>query len=191
MVIVGLGNPGERYRHTLHNVGFKVVDEIAYRRSWSWKHVGQFKAEIAKGSLGERNYHLLKPTTYMNLSGEAVRSYLDYHQLGIEQLIVVVDDADLPPGELRLRPFGGTGGHNGLKSVVHELHTNEFKRLKIGIGRSTLVEMSLADYVLAPQSQEVWAPLSTSIERAKNLLEQLASETFDAVMNTANKPLAN
>lgn len=184
VVIVGLGNPGTRYAESLHNVGFKVVDQLAKQEGWLWKKESRFLAEVAKGRVGDVNYHLLKPYTYMNLSGEAVKGYLDYYRMSPEQLVVIVDDADLLTGELRLKPFGGSGGHNGIKSIEKEIGTQNFKRLRIGIGRDR--ELPLAEYVLAAVDAETWKRLEGAIFSACELLKQLAKENFEAVMKTAN-----
>lgn len=186
VVIVGLGNPGERYCQTLHNVGFKVVDELASKNGWLWKTAKEFQTQVAKGMLSQTTYHLLKPQTYMNLSGMAVRSYLAYYQIPAANLLVVVDDADLPFGHMRMRPFGGSGGQKGLENIKKELLTDQFKRLKMGIGRPSHLGVSLADFVLTPQANERWDELKPSIAKAVLLLEKLASQPFDTVMNEAN-----
>ena len=189
-MIVGLGNPGPRYKQTLHNVGFKVVEKLAARHEWSWKFEDRFDAEVTRGKLGEMTYHLLKPETFMNLSGEAVQEYLRYFGFHPSQLIAVLDDADLPTGELRLRPFGGSGGHNGLKSLAQELSTGEFKRLRFGIGRPKS-GIDLADYVLMHQEESLWEQLDPALERAASVLESLANETFENVMKAAHTKAAN
>jgi peptidyl-tRNA hydrolase, PTH1 family len=186
IVIVGLGNPGERYCQTLHNMGFKVVDELAGKHGWPWKYEKHFQAQVAKGVIAHAAYHLLKPETYMNLSGEAVRSYLTYYQIPAEKILVVVDDADLPLGHLRMRPFGGSGGQRGLENIKKELLTDQFKRMKLGIGRPIQPDISLADFVLTPQSGAVWTHLQPTIAQAASLIERLAILPFDVVMNEAN-----
>lgn len=187
-MIVGLGNPGPRYQQTLHNVGFKVVERLADRLGAVWKFEERFQAEVLKKDL----YHLLKPETFMNLSGVAVRDYLKYYQLSFDRLVVVADDADLLFGEIRLRPFGGSGGHNGLKSIAKELATHQFKRLRFGIGRpESETAMSLADYVLMRQDTSVWDSLDPAIDKAASLLERAAKEPFENVMKAANTRAAN
>lgn len=185
-MIVGLGNPGERYSQTLHNVGFKVVDQLASKHGWLWKKDKQFQTQIAKGVIFQTTYHLLKPETYMNLSGEAVRGYLAYYQIPAEKIIVVVDDADLPFGHLRMRPFGGSGGQKGLENIKKELLTDQFKRMKLGIGRPSYPGVSLADFVLTPQGPERWDALRPTVMQAVSLLEKLADLPFDIVMSEAN-----
>lgn len=183
---MGLGNPGERYSQTLHNVGFKVVDELAGKQGWPWKAVKEFQTQVAKGVIGAVTYHLLKPQTYMNLSGEAVRSYLAYYQIPADKILVVVDDADLPFGALRMKPFGGSGGQKGLENIKKELLTDQFKRMKLGIGRSPYLGVSLADFVLTPQNAAIWTQLQPTIVQAVSLIESLAALPFDVVMNEAN-----
>lgn len=185
-MIVGLGNPGERYCKTLHNVGFKVVDELAAKRGWPWKLQSEFQALVAKGTILNGAYHLLKPQTYMNLSGESVRSYLAYYRIPIKNILVVVDDADLPFGHLRIKPFGGSGGQKGLQNIKKELLTDQFRRMKLGIGRSSHPGVTLADFVLTPQSEKVWEKLQPTITEAVLLLEKLTSMPFDALMSEAN-----
>lgn len=186
IVIVGLGNPGERYSQTLHNVGFKVVDELAKKHGWLWKTAVEFRAQVAKGIILQTAYHLLKPQTYMNLSGEAVREYLAYYQIPAEKILIVVDDADLPFGHLRMKPFGGSGGQKGLQNIKKELLTDQFKRLKMGIGRPSYPGVTLADYVLTPQTNEKWEEFKPALTKAVLLLEKLAELPFDVVMNEAN-----
>jgi PTH1 family peptidyl-tRNA hydrolase len=183
---VGLGNPGPRYKQTLHNVGFKVVEKLAEQRGWHWKFEERFQGEVARGEYLNCTLHLLRPETFMNLSGEAVKAYLKYFQLDASHVIVVADDADLNIGEIRLKPFGGSGGHNGLKSLEKELLTGNFKRVRFGIGRPMIASMGLADYVLMQQGQPVWDLLEPAISKAVSLLEQLAVKPFENVMKDAN-----
>lgn len=171
VVVVGLGNPGFRYENSLHNVGFKVVERLAAKRKWPWKEEGRHQALIAKGDEGGFTYHLLKPLTFMNLSGEAVRSYLSWTKLPVESLIIVVDDADLPLGTVRVRDSGGDGGHNGLKSVKHELGTDQYKRVRIGIGRDPI--LPLADFVLKHQDETFWSSFNPALDQAVNVIEEM------------------
>jgi len=133
-LVVGLGNPGERYRGTRHNVGFMVVDRLALDAGCSFRAQTLFHGLIAECSNGQGRVRLLKPETYVNRSGQAVRATLDWFGLPLESLLVIVDDMDLPLGRLRLRREGGAGGHNGLKSLIEHLGSQSFLRLRIGIG---------------------------------------------------------
>jgi PTH1 family peptidyl-tRNA hydrolase len=133
-VIVGLGNPGREYASTRHNLGFMVVDEIARRLS-AGETRRRFRSELAEGFDGGEKLVLVKPQTYMNLSGSAVRETANWYKIPSNEILVVVDDIDLPFGTIRMRPGGGSGGHNGLKSIIADLGTDEFPRLRLGIGR--------------------------------------------------------
>ena len=187
---MGLGNPGSKYKHTLHNVGFKIVEKFAERHGWLWKLEARFQAEVTRGKCEGITYHLLKPETFMNLSGVAVKEYLRYFNFGSHLVVVVADDADLPFGEIRLKPFGGSGGHNGFKSIERELLTNQFKRLRFGIGRPSMA-ISLADFVLMAQDQDTWQKLDPAIEKVVSLLEKIANEPFENVMKAVNTKAAN
>ena len=133
-LVVGLGNPGEKYAATRHNVGFMALELLTSREGSRFKAMSRLQADLADVGSGGDRLRLLMPTTYMNESGRSIRAALDWFDLGIHQLIVLVDDMDLPLGRLRLRAGGGAGGHNGLKSTIQHLGTQEFARLRIGIG---------------------------------------------------------
>ena len=148
--IIGLGNPGKSYEKTRHNIGFMVLDAIAKELKIDFK--SKFKAEIAQINHQGKALLLVKPQTYMNLSGESVRLIKDYYKLNDDDLLVVYDDLDLPVGKLRLREKGSSGGHNGIKSIHQHLGHSEFKRLRIGIDNNKLIPT--ADYVLGKFSAE-------------------------------------
>jgi PTH1 family peptidyl-tRNA hydrolase len=133
-IVVGLGNPGREYAATRHNLGFMVVDELA-RRLVASERRNRFRSDLVEVFDAGEKVVLLKPRTYMNLSGSAVREALNWYKMSVEDFIVVVDDIDLPFGSIRLRARGGSGGHNGLKSIIAELGTDTFSRMRIGIGR--------------------------------------------------------
>jgi peptidyl-tRNA hydrolase, PTH1 family len=145
-LITGLGNPGPEYRHNRHNIGFMVVDALAEARQISIRRV-EFRALIGKGSYDDERLILAKPQTYMNNSGQAVGSLIRFYKIPLERLLVVHDDLDLPFGTLRLRPMGGTGGQRGMESIVSQLGTRDFARLRMGIGRPP-GRMDPSDYVL-------------------------------------------
>lgn len=151
-LIVGLGNHGEKYARTRHNVGFRVVECIAQLHQVEFQLKKDLKGEIARIQIDGKTVTLLKPTTFMNLSGEAVRKTLDYFKIGREKLLVITDDVDLPMGQLRVRSSGSSGGHNGLKSIEALLSSKDYYRLKVGVGRDLQIE--LADYVLGKFSAE-------------------------------------
>ena len=133
-LVVGLGNPGEKYASTRHNVGFMALELLTTREGGRFKAMSKLQGDLADVGSGCARLRLLMPQTYMNDSGRSIRAALDWFDLGIDQLIVLVDDMDLPLGRLRLRARGGAGGHNGLKSTIQHLGTQEFARLRIGIG---------------------------------------------------------
>ena len=133
-LVVGLGNPGEKYASTRHNVGFMALELLTSREGGRFKAMPKLQGDLADVGSGATRLRLLMPQTYMNDSGRSIRAALDWFDLGIDQLIVLVDDMDLPLGRLRLRAQGGAGGHNGLKSTIQHLGTQEFARLRIGIG---------------------------------------------------------
>ena len=201
-LIVGLGNPGREYRETRHNVGFMVVDEIARRYQLTWamapsqvpdamiakRHAGSATA----GSVTAGNAApllLVKPLTFMNRSGDAVAALARYYDIASEDLLVVVDEVDLPFGRLRARPRGSAGTHNGLKSLVARLGTQEFPRLRLGVGRGD-ARRDLADHVLSTFESGERAELETFIARAADAAEMFAATDIGTVMNAYNKDVA-
>ena len=146
LLIVGLGNPGPQYEMTRHNLGYLVVQAFARQLGWSLKEDRRFNAKVAKGVAGDHALHLLLPLTYMNLSGNALRRYLDYFKIALGHFIIITDDIALPFSQMRLRSMGSAGGHNGLKSIEACLGTSHYKRLRMGIGHPG--EKMLANYVL-------------------------------------------
>lgn len=146
--IVGLGNPGRKYEKTRHNIGFTVIDELASRFQTKLDQTKN-NAAYTIVTIGNEKVMLMKPQTYMNLSGEAVRPLMDYYKIDIQDVLVVYDDLDLPVGKLRLRETGGHGGHNGIRSLIQHLGTKDFKKLRIGVGRPTNAQ-PIVDYVLQP-----------------------------------------
>lgn len=183
-LIVGLGNPGERYRGTRHNVGFAVIDELARRRSATFEGA-PVDALIAKVRDLAGGSMLGKPTTFMNLSGTAVAGLVRYFRIELPDVLVVVDDVNLPLGRLRARVRGSDGGHNGLKSIVEHLGTEEFARLRIGVGRG---ERELADYVTSRFGRDEQEMVSRMIERGADAAEMFATEGIAQVMNRFNAP---
>lgn len=184
-VIVGLGNPGMRYAQTRHNVGFWVVDQLA--ETWGVRiEKEKWQSEIGEARIQGEKVILMKPLTYMNLSGQAVRPALDWLKSGVENLLVIYDDLDLAPGQIRLREKGGSGGHNGVKSLIQYLGTENFKRIKVGIGRP-LPPMAVVDYVLGrfTSEQEEW--VADSVERSVAAVDAWLGLPFPEVMNRFNK----
>jgi len=182
-LIVGLGNPGREYEHTRHNVGFQVAEELAHRYRVTLKSHAKWKAKAAKiAEIGD-GVLLAEPTTFMNLSGWAVREIAGFHKLAPSDLLIVVDDADLPLGRLRLRTSGSAGGHNGLKSIIQELGTIEFPRLRVGVGRQP---GELKNHVLGRFSDEEKTQIDAAVKRAADAAELFAKEDILAAMNRFN-----
>jgi PTH1 family peptidyl-tRNA hydrolase len=148
-LIVGLGNPGRAYAGTRHNAGYMVVDRLAARWKAAWKAERKFNAHVARVERNEKKLFLCRPDTLMNSSGEVVGPLAAYYQAPLERLLVVVDEADLPLGQIRLRPRGSAGGHHGLQSVLQHLGGQDFPRLRVGIGRESPESREIHDYVLA------------------------------------------
>lgn len=169
---------------TRHNMGYLVVQKLAHRLGWSLKEDRRFNARVAKGGKDHHMIHLMLPLTYMNLSGNAVRRYVDYFKLPLTSLIIVTDDIALSFGQLRLRNMGSAGGHNGLKSIEACLGTTHYKRLRMGIGHPG--EKMLANYVLESFSHTEQQELPTFIDRGVEVLQRLLKESFSHVMTSVN-----
>ena len=181
-IIAGLGNPGERYDATRHNAGFWTVDELARRRGVKIKKIKFHGVYAAAGNL-----LLLKPQTFMNLSGQAVRDAASFYKLPPERVIVIHDDAALPPGKLRLRAGGSDGGHNGLKDILYHLQSDRFPRVKIGIG-SPPPEIPMTDWVTAFVPPPDLNALRDAVPRAADAAECILSKGIEAAMNLFNAP---
>lgn len=182
--IVGLGNPGSRYEATRHNVGFMVIDELA--RRWNIQvNQSKCKALIGEGHIAGVKVALIKPMTYMNLSGEAVRAYIDYYKLSVEDGIVVYDDMDTEIGKLRLRYQGSAGGHNGIKSLIAHLNTQTFNRVRMGISRPA-PGVPIVDYVLDRFMKSEQDALQHMIAKACDALEYQLTHKFEDAMGKFN-----
>jgi PTH1 family peptidyl-tRNA hydrolase len=181
-VIVGLGNPGPRYKDTRHNVGFQTLEELA-RRHPVQRQESRFDAIIAHLQIKQEKVFLLKPLTYMNLSGKAVRALIAYYKIDLKDIIVIYDDLDLPVGNLRIRSAGGTGGHRGMTSLVENLGTREFARIRIGIGRPP---HEAIDWVLGRFSPEEKPLISNAVARAADAVETWIANGIEKAMNEYN-----
>jgi PTH1 family peptidyl-tRNA hydrolase len=185
-LIVGLGNPGREYRDTRHNVGFLVADEMARRHQLSFAMApSQVPDAMVAKRYGATPLLLAKPLTFMNRSGDAVAALVRYYDVAVGDVLVVLDEAALPFGKLRVRARGSAGGHNGLKSIVDRLGTTDIARLRLGVGRGD-PRRDLADYVLAGFEAGERAELEGFIARAADAAEMFAVENIEAVMNRYN-----
>jgi PTH1 family peptidyl-tRNA hydrolase len=183
-LIVGLGNPGREYELTRHNIGFMAIDELAKRWNISLNEQ-KFKGVFGAGFVNGEKVILLKPLTYMNLSGESIRSLMDYYKIDVEDFVVMYDDLDIPVGKLRLRMKGSAGGHNGVKSTISHLGTQEFQRIRMGIDRPKN-GMKVVDYVLGRFTSEEIPNVNHSIEKAADACEEWLNKPFLQIMNTFN-----
>lgn len=185
-LLIGLGNPGKNYENTRHNIGFQVIDELAKR--WQAPAFQQkFNGQFTTVHTAEGKVILLKPMTYMNLSGECVRPLADYFEVNDEEIVVLYDDLDLPAGKIRLRQKGSAGGHNGMKSLIAHLGTSEFNRIRIGVDRPT-GGMKVADYVLSPFSKDEQPLIQDAIQKSADACEEWTTKKkpFLEVMNKFN-----
>lgn len=183
-LIVGLGNPGRKYEKTRHNCGFMVVDELARQLNIPVDQ-NKFQGLYGKGKVGGEDVVLLKPQTYMNLSGDSMIHFMNYFKIPVEDIIVVYDDLDLPVGKIRLRTKGSPGGHNGIKSIVGHLKTQNFNRIRVGIDRDKFIPV--VDYVLGKFTKEQEPPLQESIALASAALKLSIQEDFTKAMNQFNQ----
>ncbi|MFC4323934.1 aminoacyl-tRNA hydrolase [Litchfieldia salsa] len=182
--IVGLGNPGKQYEETRHNIGFKVIDELSNSLEISLDQA-KHKGIYGIGNIAGTKVLLLKPLTYMNLSGESIRAIMDYYDIAIEELLVIYDDLDLPIGKIRIRTKGSAGGHNGIKSTIAHLGTQEFNRIRIGIDRPKN-GMKVPDYVLGRFLPEEAQDVRDSVMKSASACEKWLNTPFLQVMNEYN-----
>lgn len=184
-VVVGLGNPGPEYERTPHNMGFLVVDRLADRLGCRLRMNARFHARVGSAVHAGEELILVQPQTYMNESGRAVGAVLQYRKLGPADLLVVVDDADIPLGALRLRKQGGTGGHRGLASIGTVLGTMDYGRLRVGIGRGA-DRADLVEHVLGAFRREEWPEALKAVETASDAVLEVVEYGMDAAMNRFN-----
>lgn len=182
-LVAGLGNPGREYENTRHNVGFMVADELVRRDGATFVRDGTWKAFVAR--VGK--FALMKPLTFMNLSGESVGAFSRFHKLEPTDVLIVLDDVALPLGRLRLRRGGSPGGHNGLESVIAHLGTSDVPRLRVGIGAAG--QSPLTDHVLGRFSKSEAEPLAEAITTAADAVEYLAEHGIERAMNRFNQPV--
>ncbi len=184
-LVIGLGNPGPQYEHTRHNAGFRVVDKLATKLEWKWSE-RRGRAVLASGTIGTEKVILAKPLTFMNLSGEAVGELVRWYKLPPEDVLIVYDDLDLPVGKVRLRSKGSAAGHNGLENIILHLHTNQFPRLRVGIGRPSNRRMDTIDYVLGVPQGDERILLDTGEDRAVEAVQMAITQGIGTTMNLVN-----
>ena len=184
-IVVFLGNPGDKYENTRHNVGFMTADALGEKLNKPIQRL-KFKALTNVVEYGGCRVLLMKPTTYMNLSGEAVGEAGMFYKLPPERVLVVSDDVSLPVGKIRLRRNGTAGGHNGLRSIIGQLHSDQFPRLKIGVGAKPHPDYDMADWVLGRFSKEDRKAIDAAIDRALDAMECLFTQGIDKAMSRYN-----
>ena len=184
-LIAGLGNPGDAYENTRHNIGFQVLDALGERQKKPIQRL-KFKALTNLFTISGEKVLVMKPITYMNLSGEAVRPAADFYKIPPERILVVSDDTALPAGRLRIRKGGSAGGHNGLKSIIQHLGTDQFPRLRVGVGEKPHPDYDMADWVLGRFTGEDRARMDQAVERAADAIECILKEGLDRGMSRFN-----
>ena len=184
-LVVGLGNPGARYESTRHNMGFLALDRLAEREKLRFNKL-RFKAWTAEWKLGEDKVLVMKPQTYMNLSGESVGAAARFYKIPADHILVVSDDIALPVGKLRLRAAGSAGGHNGLKNIIRHLGSDRFPRIKVGVGMPQNAEYDIADWVTGMPMGEEQKILLDALDRAAQAIPAVITLGMDKAMNRFN-----
>ena len=184
-LLVCLGNPGDQYENTRHNVGFMVADELADRAGIPIQKL-KYRALTNTTQLGGQKVLIMKPITYMNLSGEAVRQAVDFYKVPADHVLVVSDDTALAVGRLRIRKGGSAGGHNGLKNIIQHLGTDQFPRVRLGVGEKPHPDYDLADWVLGKFQGEDKKSMEQAVKKAADAIECLLSQGLDKAMNRYN-----
>lgn len=184
-VIVGIGNPGTKYKNNRHNVGFQFLDYFAEKKVLIFK-AAKFDYYYAEGEFSGQPFVLIKPDTYVNLSGSAVLNCINNYNCSLKDIIVVVDDINLELAEIRIRKSGGDGGHNGLNSIIYDLNSIEFPRLRIGIGNN-FNKGSLPDYVLSDFDKDEQMKLKTTFDLSSQLIDSFVEKGFEHMLNTFSR----
>jgi PTH1 family peptidyl-tRNA hydrolase len=184
-LVIGLGNPGAEYERTRHNVGFRVVDKLAAKHGWKWNE-RRSRAVLASGTIGSEKVVLAKPLTFMNLSGQTVGELVRWYKVSPEDVLVVYDELDLPVGKIRLRAEGSAAGHNGLRDIIAHLHTNQFPRLRVGIGHPRSSRIRGRDHVLSAPAGDERILLETGEDRAVDAVELAITQGLERAMNVVN-----
>lgn len=184
--IVGLGNPGAEYARTRHNIGFMAVERFGEKHGADWRNEKKFESRVARVDAAGKRAVLCEPQTYMNVSGRAVGALVDFYRLPLDRLLVVVDDADLPFGELRMRGYGSSGGHHGLESIEERLGTREYARLRMGIGRQRTDVREITGHVLGKFGSADAETLDLMLKRAAAQIERWLDAGIQRAMNEFN-----
>ena len=188
--LIGLGNPGKKYSNSRHNIGFLVLENLAKKYNSDFILKDKLKSSCSELKINDSTFRLFLPNTYMNNSGDAVRAIVDWYKINLDQIFIIVDDKDLPLGKIRFRKKGSSGGHNGLKSIIEKLQTNNFNRIKIGIGSPPLIKgtnnFNTTSYVLGNISLEEKLILDKVYHRVIESLEKLNTQKEEYIVNELN-----
>lgn len=184
-IIAGLGNPGREYDMTRHNIGFEVIDYIAEELGVKVNKL-KFKSLFGETKIGEDKVYLVKPQTYMNLSGDSIREFCSFYKIPPENVIIISDDIALPTGKIRIRTKGSAGGHNGLKSIIYQLNSDNFPRIRIGVGAPKHSDYDLKDFVLGRFTKDEIPVLEEAIIKASKAVEEIIKSGIDRAMNKYN-----
>ena len=184
-LVVGLGNPGTQYESTRHNMGFLAVDKLAQEENFRFSKL-RFKAWTATWEVGGQKVLVMKPQTYMNLSGESVGEAARFYKIPADHVLVISDDVSLPAGKLRIRAGGSAGGHNGLKNIIQHLGTDRFPRIKVGVGSPQQADYDMVDWVIGKPMEEDQRALMEALDRAGEAAKVLISDGIDRAMNRFN-----
>ena len=184
-IVAGLGNPGREYNMTRHNIGFEVIDYIADKHNVRVNKL-KYKSVYGEMNIGGEKVFLVKPQTYMNLSGDSLYDFVHFYKVPIENLIVINDDISLDPGRIRVRAKGSAGGHNGLKSIIYMLQSDEFPRVKMGVGAPPVKEYDLADYVLGRFTKDEIPVMEEAIIKAEKAVMEIIKNGPQSAMNKYN-----
>ena len=183
-LIIGLGNPGKEYENTRHNTGFMVLDRLSEKLNIEMTQ-NKFKGLYGKSKYKGEDVILLKPQTYMNLSGECIKQFVDFYKIQKEEILVIYDDMDIEPGKVKIRKKGGAGGHNGMKSIIKMIGTEEFARIRTGIGRPKHSGDDI-NYVIGAIPEEEIPKLDEGVEKAKEAVIEILKNGIDSAMNKLN-----
>lgn len=184
-LVVGLGNPDKKYEMTRHNAGFMAVDKIAADLNADIKRI-KFKSLIGEAKIGDKKILLMKPSTYMNLSGQAVQEALGFYKIPIENVVVFYDDISLEPSQIRIRRKGSDGGHNGIKNIIYLTGKDNFPRVKLGVGKKPHPDYDLADWVLSKFKKNEFSKMEEAFSKCTDILKDIVDGNIDKAMNKYN-----